>query len=176
MSKCYGILGWKSFRCWCAVGVLTAMVSAGCAHTPAPEPETTTAAQAETKPAAAAEPAGAAEPATESPPVEATVAGSAVQDTTIVDLVPDAEQVVRIGAVVVQTLQMRLVPPMIVFRVRDKSGGEVNVLLKEQKVLQEGTRLELVGKYHEVPSPSYSGPGEAPPELLFVVERYLVLP
>ena len=70
---------------------------------------------------------------------------------------------------------MRLVPPKLIFKVTDASGT-VLAVINEKAQLKEGTRLELVGTYHEIPSPMYSGPGEAPKETVFEVERYIDLP
>jgi hypothetical protein len=83
--------------------------------------------------------------------------------------------VVRVTGVITRILGMRLVPPKIIFNVTDNSGT-VKVVINEKAQLTEGTKMELVGRYKTIPSPNHSGPGDAPTEEVFVVERFLDLP
>jgi hypothetical protein len=82
---------------------------------------------------------------------------------------------VRIKGVLSAIVGMRLVPPKLIFKVTDRTGT-VLAVINEKAKLKEGTKLELVGSYHEIPSPMYSGPGEAPKETVFEVDRYIDLP
>jgi hypothetical protein len=102
-------------------------------------------------------------------------APDAPQDLEIASLSPDPDRIVRIKGVLAASIGMRLVPEMLVFTLTD-STGTVLAVIKENVQLKEGIRLELVGRYHAVPSPMYRGPGEAPKETVFEVERYLDLP
>ena len=102
-------------------------------------------------------------------------AADAPDDVAISDLVPDPGRVVRIKGVLSAVVGMRLVPPQRIFQVTDRTGA-VKVVIYEEVQLKEGTRLELVGRYKAIPSPMHTGPDEAPPENIFVVERYLDLP
>lgn len=96
-------------------------------------------------------------------------------DVAIGDLVVDKERTVRIKGTVTAVVGMRLVPPKVIFKVSDGSGT-VTAVINEQVQLTEGNKFELVGTYDSVPSPTYDGPGEAPRENIFVVERHLDLP
>jgi hypothetical protein len=90
-------------------------------------------------------------------------------------LTVDPGKTVRIRGTIASVLGIRLVPPKVIFKVSD-STEMVTVVINEQVTLKEGARIELVGKYRNVASPMYTGPGEAPKEAVFVVERFLDLP
>lgn len=128
------------------------------------------------KPATAGPPTGA--PPEVAPPAQASPDPSAETgpaDVAIADLAPDPEREVRIKGVISSVVGMRLVPPKVILKLTDDSGT-VTAVINEKAQLAEGTKMELVGKYMSVPSPMHNGPGEAPPEDVFVVERYLDLP
>lgn len=99
----------------------------------------------------------------------------ALVDVPIGRLSLDPSRSVRVVGMVSQLGQLRMVPPLTVFRLRDDSGA-VTVVLDERKVLDEGTRLEIVGRYKEIPSPAHVDVDDAPHEACFVAERYLILP
>lgn len=96
-------------------------------------------------------------------------------DVAIGDLTPDPARTVRVKGVLSSIVGMRLVPPKLIFKITDNSGT-VLAVINERLQLSEGTNLELVGQYRSIPSPMHTGPGEAPEEAVFVVERYLDLP
>ena len=96
-------------------------------------------------------------------------------DRSIGELSGGEVRQVRIKGVLSAIVGMRLVPPKLIFKVTDRTGT-VLAVIKEKAQLKEGTKLELVGRYHEIPSPMYSGPGEAPKETVFEVDRYIDLP
>ena len=125
---------------------------------------------ASTPAATPAPPPSAAEPAAH--PSERPTAPA---EQAIGDLSPDPKRTVRIRGMVTQIVGLRLVPPQVIFKIQDRSGA-VTAVIYEQVQLDEGKKLELVGKYHNIPAPTYTGPGEAPREDVFVVERYLDLP
>ena len=106
---------------------------------------------------------------------ELPAASDAPRDVQISALAPDAAAIVRIRGVVAQVVGMRLVPPRLIFAVRDNSGT-VTALISEKTELSEGARIELVGTYKPIPSPMHTGPGDAPEEPIFVVERYFRMP
>jgi len=123
-------------------------------------------------------------PATPSPPASPTAvtptpapspATDAPADVAVGSLAPNPDRVVRIKGVVSSVVGMRMVPPKVILKVSDNSGT-VTVVINEQAQISEGTKMELVGTYKAIPSPMYNGPGEAPTEDVFVVERYLDLP
>jgi hypothetical protein len=120
-------------------------------------------------------------PAAAPPPVAGEIAEpsgpskDAPLDRSIGALTAGEERQVRIKGRLSAIIGMRLVPPKLIFKVTDASGT-VLAVINEKAQLKEGTKLELVGTYHEIPSPMYSGPGEAPKETVFEVERYLDLP
>ena len=91
------------------------------------------------------------------------------------DLTIDPDRTVRITARVESILGMRLVPPKVIFKITD-SQETVTVLINDKVTLKEGMMIELVGQYKTIPSPMYTGPGEAPREAVFVVERFLDIP
>jgi hypothetical protein len=93
----------------------------------------------------------------------------------ISDLTVDPEKTVRISGTIASIEAMRLVPPKVIFKITD-STETITVLINEQVTLKEGMRIELVGRYKNIPSPSHSGPGEPPREAIFVVERFIDLP
>jgi len=148
-----------------AIGLVWIVGAVGCAHQGAPTP-----AVADQPPVRASV---GPPPALSAPAVTET--GSGLRDLPIGRLQVDPETTVRIVGFVSELGQIRMVPPRTVFRLRDDSGA-VTVVLEERQVLTEGTRLELVGKYKEIPSPAHVDVEDAPPEACFVVERYLVLP
>jgi hypothetical protein len=117
----------------------------------------------------------AAPPPVAGAPAPQPAAANAPVDVAIADLTPDPDRVIRIKGVISSVVGMRLVPPKVILKVTDNSGT-ATVLINEQVQLSEGTKMELVGSYKTIPSPMYSGPGEAPTEEVFVVERYLDLP
>lgn len=128
--------------------------------------------------AAPASPPAAPPSSPASPPPAAVDPGPAADapvDVPIGNLSPDPDRVVRIKGVVSSVVGMRMVPPKVILKVSDNSGT-VTVVINEQTQISEGTKMELVGAYKAVPSPMYNGPGEAPTEDVFVVERYLDLP
>ncbi len=96
-------------------------------------------------------------------------------DLRIRELVVDPGKTVRIRGIVSSIVGIRLVPPKVIFKITD-SVETITVLINEQITLKEGMRIELIGKYKEIPSPAHSGAGEPPREAVFVVERYLDLP
>jgi hypothetical protein len=102
-------------------------------------------------------------------------AADAPQDLTIDRLTPDEEKVVRLRVVVTALKGMRLVPPMMIFTAEDDTGS-VTVVIKDKVEFSEGARLELVGRYKPIPSPTHDGPPPAPEEPIFVVERFIDLP
>ncbi len=91
------------------------------------------------------------------------------------DLTIDPDRTVRITARVDSILGMRLVPPKVIFKISD-SQETITVLINEKVTLKEGMKIELVGHYKTIPSPMYTGPGEAPKEAVFVVDRFLDIP
>lgn len=135
---------------------IAALIAAACG-TPRPAPQ---AAPAPAEPEIA-------RPAPEAGPTgPVTVAIGALQ--------PNPDREVRVKGVVSRVLGMRLVPPKVIFQLTDDSGS-VTAVINEKAQLSEGTTLELVGRYHSVPSPMHSGPGTPPQEPTFVVDRYLDL-
>ncbi len=96
-------------------------------------------------------------------------------DLRISDLTLDPDKEVRIKGQVIEIVGMRMVPPKVIFKVYDGSET-VMAVINEQLQLNGGEKMELVGKYMEIPSPMHTGPDEAPKESVFVVERYLILP
>jgi hypothetical protein len=86
----------------------------------------------------------------------------------------DPAKTVRIQGYITAIKAIRLVPPNVVFAISD-SKETITALIKEQIILKEGTKVELIGKYKEIPSP-VEGNAEAPREAVFVVERYTDLP
>jgi hypothetical protein len=147
-------------RCLCGLVAVLAACSSG-----APKPATTGPGQPEPGSTGTAG-APAAAPA-------AAMGGPA--ELAIGDLVVDKERTVRIKGMISAIVGMRLVPPKVIFKVTDNTGT-VTAVINEQAQLSEGTKVELVGTYDSVPSPTYDGPGEAPREDIFVVERHLDLP
>jgi len=118
---------------------------------------------------------GPAPAANTAPAPEPAASPDAPADVSIGDLVVDKQRVIRIKGVISAIVGMRLVPPKVIFKVTDDTGT-VLVLINEKAQLSEGTRMELVGHYKSIPSPTYGGPDEAPPQNIFVVDRYLDLP
>jgi hypothetical protein len=86
----------------------------------------------------------------------------------------DPARTVRIRGVITSIVGIRMVPATIVFKISD-STETVTVVINERVNLREGTKIELVGRYKEVPSPTHAGPGEPPRVAVFVVDRYLDL-
>ena len=125
-------------------------------------------------PAASGQPAPehAAPAAADSDEDAPAAAGPAV--LRISELTVDEDRTVRITGTIVTIEGLRMVPPKVIFKVSD-SQETVTVLIKKQVSLREGARIELVGRYQEIPSPMYQGPGEPPKQAVFVVERYLDL-
>jgi hypothetical protein len=111
-------------------------------------------------------PEPAAQPAADAP------AADAPTDVEIANLVSDPEKVVRIKGVISKVVGMRLVPPQRILELTDNSGT-VKVVIYDEAQFTEGTKMELVGQYKPIPSPTHDGPGEAPKEPIFVVERFL---
>lgn len=105
-------------------------------------------------------------------PEQPTTAGPT--DVPIGEISLDPEQTIRIKGMISAVLGMRMVPPKVIFKLTDNTGT-VTAIIMEQTTLSEGARMELVGVYKQIPSPMYAGPGEAPLEDVFVVERYLDL-
>ena len=93
----------------------------------------------------------------------------------ISDLKVNRNATIRISGVVSETLGVQLVPARIIFVVSDGSGS-VSALLNENKQFASGTRIELVGRYHEVRDPLHRGGEPVPITPMFVVERFLDLP
>lgn len=85
------------------------------------------------------------------------------------------DRLLRLAGVVNRVLGMRMVPQSVIFEFRDNTGT-VRVVINEKADLNVGDRIELVGSYRHIPSPMYTGPGEAPKDNVFVVERFLVFP
>jgi hypothetical protein len=101
--------------------------------------------------------------------------GSTVPVTLrIKQLQVDPAKSVRIRGVISSILGVRMVPAMVIFKISD-SSETITVVLNEQVQLKEGTEVELVGRYKELPSPLHNGPGEPPREAVFEVERFLDL-
>lgn len=114
--------------------------------------------------------------ATAAPGVEQDAEGpTGPLELRISELEVNPDRTVRIVGIITAIDGIRLVPPKVIFRVSD-SDETITVLIKEQTTLQEGTRIELVGTYQEIPSPVHDGAGEPPRQAVFVVERYLTLP
>jgi len=112
------------------------------------------------------------------PPLAQASPGSAETgpaDVAIADLTPDPDRDVRIKGVISSIVGMRLVPPKLILKLTDNTGTVIAVI-NEKVQLSEGTKMELVGRYRTAPSPMHNGPGDAPTEQVFVVERYLDLP
>lgn len=152
----------------CIAGAVLFVWGAGCAHS---EPRMSAATRADraTAPATAVEAPSSAEQ-------DADTAGrGGLEDMPIGRLSLDPSRSVRVVGMVSRLGQIRMVPPRTVFRLRDQSGA-VTVVLDERKVLAEGTRLEIVGRYKEIPSPAHVDVDDAPSEACFVAERYLILP
>lgn len=152
----------------CIAWVVLLSWGAGCAHS---EPR----APASTPPDPVTAPAPAAS-ANASAEQDADTGGrGGLVDTPIGGLSLDPSRSVRVVGMVSQLGQIRMIPPRTVFRLRDDSGA-VTVVLDERKVLAEGTRIEIVGRYKEIPSPAHVDVDDAPAEACFVAERYLILP
>lgn len=115
-------------------------------------------------------------PAPASRPV--AVDGKRPVELKIADLVKDVDVVpaktVRIRGVISSIVGIRMVPAKVIFKISD-SSETLTVVLNERVTLKEGTRVELVGRYKKMPSPTHTGPGEPPWEAVFEVERYLDL-
>jgi len=122
-------------------------------------------------------PAGPAPTATPTPAPAPTpsVESTAPPDIPVGQLVPDADRVICVKGTISSIVGIRLVPPKVILKVTDDTGT-VLVLINEKAQLSEGMRVELVGNYKPIPSPTYDGPGEAPLQNVFVVDRYLDLP
>ena len=90
----------------------------------------------------------------------------------ISDLQVDPAKTVHIRGVISSILGIHKVPAKVVFRISD-STETITVVINEQRELKEGTRVELVGRYKQLPSPTHRGPGEPPREAVFEVERFL---
>lgn len=86
----------------------------------------------------------------------------------------DPAKSVRIRGVISSILGIRVVPARVVFKISD-SSETITVVINEQVRLREGTEVELVGRYKELPSPIHDGPGEPPRQAVFEVERFLNL-
>jgi hypothetical protein len=132
----------------------------------AQKPPPATPEKAGTAPAQPAAPAGDDAPA--------GPAADAPADVEIGSLMSDPEKVVRIKGVISKVVGMRLVPPQRILEVTDNTGT-VKVVIYDEAQFTEGTKMELVGKYKPIPSPTHDGPDEAPKEPIFVVERFLDL-
>ncbi len=92
----------------------------------------------------------------------------------IKELHVDPAKSVRIRGVITSILGIRMVPAKVIFKISD-SSETITVVINEQVQLKEGTQVELVGRYKELPSPMHTGPGEPPREAVFEVERFLDL-
>ncbi len=123
---------------------------------------------------------GSAGPPPAPPPATQPAAkdGTRPLELKISDLVKDVDIVpaktVRIRGTVSSIVGIRMVPAKVVFKISD-SRETLTVVINERVTLKEGTRVELVGRYKKMPSPTHTGPGEPPWEAVFEVERYLDL-
>jgi hypothetical protein len=157
-------------REWMAIVLVVLLVAGiGCGARQPAEP-----APAQRYPAG---PAQGAPPATPPSPESGTgtASTSGPAEVPIGELSPNPDRTVRVKGVVSNVMGLRLVPPKVVFKIRDVSGT-VTAVINERIQLEEGTRLEVVGTYSRVPSPMYTGPGDAPLDAVLVAERYLELP
>jgi len=91
-------------------------------------------------------------------------------------LSPSATKEVRIRGTISKVIGVRMVPPRTIFELRDASGTATLVIKERKQSLTEGTKMEAVGNYMEAPDPMYTGPGEAPKKVIFVVDRYIDMP
>ncbi len=82
---------------------------------------------------------------------------------------------VRIRGTITSIVGMRMVPAKVIFKISD-STETITVVINEQVQLKEGARIELVGRYKQMPAPMHTGPGEPPRQAVFEVERYVDLP
>jgi hypothetical protein len=102
-----------------------------------------------------------------SPPV---AAAAEPVELTISELKVDPARMVRIKGVIASIVTIQHVPAKVVFKLSD-SKETITVLINRQLRLEVGTRVELVGRYAEIPSPTRGGHGEPPRQAVFEVER-----
>jgi hypothetical protein len=91
----------------------------------------------------------------------------------ISDLQVDPGKRVHLRGIVSSIVHVHKVPARVVFKISDSATETITVVINELRDLKEGTQVELVGRYKELPSPTHKGPGEPPREAVFEVERIL---